>query len=141
MSGPPTPLRASRQAVGVAVEPTPWQLSVGVPALPVLVPTSAPQVPSPNSPLSHQVRRCQVPCQLEIKYAQTWGRAHPRSSVHRLGAGPTPQALLGSAFCHPGAPRSTERAGVGACLKASKTKPPCSVQEGGGGQLLTLAGP
>ena len=79
VSGPPTLHQAPRQAVGVAVGPTPWQLSVGVPALPLLVPTSAPQVPSPDLPLSHQVRRCQVPCQLEIKCAWTQVRAHPTS--------------------------------------------------------------
>lgn len=128
VSGPPTLHQAPRQAVGVAVGPTPWQLSVGVPALPLLVPTSAPQVPSPDLPLSHQVRRCQVPCQLEIKCAWTQGRAHPTSPprLHPLSPwGPQ----VHSEGCGGGLPESLQN------------KPPCSGQKGGGGQLLTLAGP
>ena len=101
-------------------------------------PSSAPQVSSPHTYPSptlrtlwslHRVRRrrCQAPCKLGVKCAQTCIRAHPTGppGLHPL---------------RPWGPQAhSEGAGGGlsgrkACiLKPSKTKPPCSSQAGGVG--------
>lgn len=69
-----------------------------------------------------------MPCQLEIKCAWTQVRAHPTSPprLHPLS---------------PWGPQVHSEGWGGGLPESLQNKPPCSGQKGGGGQLLTLAGP